>query len=133
MVYRFLVINHKSLADRGVMERCQILERRRGSELDLYTSRRGPSTCVVGGLAAEVRENKGVNIVCRNERKIGQSMRRIRFVIKLSSKLMIRDYVGREIRPGAPLSSGESWWRRPRCPCTLMQRRGRNFTFLFGI
>ena len=76
MVYRFLVINHKSLEDRGVMERCQILERRRGSELDLYTSRSGSSTCVVGGLVAEVRQ--GVTNLNRNERKIGQSLRRIR-------------------------------------------------------
>ena len=133
MVYRFLVINHKSLEDRGVMERCQILERRRGSELDLYTSRRGSSTCVVGGLAAEVRQNKGVTNLNRNERKIGQSMRRIRWVIKHSMRVMIRVNAGRETRPGAPWSSGGSWWRRPRCPCTLMQRRGRNSIFLSGI
>ena len=62
---RFLVINLKSLAERGVLERCQIMERRRGTELDLYTSKVGSSTCPVGGIAREVRATKGLNTVSR--------------------------------------------------------------------
>ena len=74
MVYRFLIINHKTIYERGVMERNMILERRRfewfilfktlciflnpsccrGKELDLYGLRPGSSTCVTKEIAAEV-------------------------------------------------------------------------------
>ena len=95
MVYKFCVINHKSLHDRGMLERNQILERRRfgpcnpkqylfslfvvrGSELDLYMVRIGSSTCVTKEIAAEVRSNKDCQALTRNERRIGASIKKIR-------------------------------------------------------
>ena len=56
------------------------MERRRGTELDLYTSKVGSSTCPVGGIAREVA-TKGLNTVSRNERRIGKTMRRLRLVM----------------------------------------------------
>ena len=92
MVYKFCVINHKTLEDRGMLERNQILERRRsvlrcvvplsgmlrrGKELEGVGPRVGSSTSLTASIASVVRSNKGPGLT-RSERRVGESLRTIR-------------------------------------------------------
>lgn len=92
MVYKFCVINHKTLEDRGMLERNQILERRRsvlrcvvplsgvlrrGKELEGVGPRVGSSTSLTASIASVVRSNKSPGL-SRSERRVGESLRTIR-------------------------------------------------------
>jgi hypothetical protein len=78
-----------------------------------------------------VRANKGV-IISRNERRIGKSIRRIRYNSIAINKSKVRNCAGTGQKQDLHWQNGESWLKKTKSPCGQMQRKGKSFTFLFG-
>jgi hypothetical protein len=69
----------------------------------------------------------------RNERGIGKSIRRIRYNSIVINKSKAENCAGTGPKQDLHWQSGKSWLKKPKSPCGQMQRKGKSFTFLFGI